>query len=304
MSLTYPLAAIINFCSNDYPFLSHCIESVKPFCSQIIVPVCDHFFDGIQEDRQILNQIYAEHPDVQFIEFPFDKDKSFYGAHSSVYWHNLARLIGRFFTKEQIRYILFLDCDEMVDSERFIEWLQGFAYQNEAIDFSTYWYFRSSCYQAKTWEHTPLFMRKESATGSLIMNENERAGMYDRCTGKKASHVLGSDGLPMFHHYSWVRTKPQLIRKVCSWSHHWQRDWMQLVEEEFSHEFQGTDFVHGYEFLEVAPKISIDLYKKPATTHKQDLSHVRRLKHADLLKIDVALTYQISLESASLNQPK
>ena len=46
-------ATIINFCSNDYSYLRHCIDGVKPFSSQVIVPVCDHFFDGKARGSQV-----------------------------------------------------------------------------------------------------------------------------------------------------------------------------------------------------------------------------------------------------------
>lgn len=42
-----------------------------------------------------------------------------------------------------------------------------------------------------------------------------------------------------------------MIRKVKSWSHNLDRDWVTLVEKEFEHDFNGTDFIHGYSFKEV-----------------------------------------------------
>lgn len=296
MTSHYQLSTIINFCSNDYPFLRHCIDSIKFLSSQIIVPVCDHFFDGMSEDRETLQRIYAENRDVQFIEFPFDAKKSLYGSHSSVYWHNLARMIGRFFLNEEAPFVLFLDCDEIADSLRFAQWLQSFPLEEfDALQLLNYWYFRESRFQAKTWEHTPLLIRKAILDGPLIMTENERAGMFDGCAGKKMKGVPGNDELPIFHHYSWVRTKEQLLRKVKSWSHNWQRDWTNEVEKEFSHDFSGKDFVHGYEFIEVPSHMPIDLLQKPRESPDRDFSHVRKLSHEDVVKIDVSLTYQIPL---------
>jgi hypothetical protein len=296
-SCSAPIGTIINFCSNDYPFLRHCIDSIKCVSAQVVIPVCDHFFDGLKEDRNTLERIYAENRDVQFIEFPFDRDKSLYGAHSSVYWHNLARMIGRFFLKEEIRYVLFLDCDEIADSSRFSEWLQTFPYENcEAIRFYNYWYFRESHLQAKTWEDSPLLVRKEILDGTIFMTERERIGIYDSVLGKKMRKMVGKDDKPMFHHYSWVRTKEQLLRKVVSWGHNWQCDWTLEVEEEFSHDFNGTDFVHGYDFIEVSPYIALDILKKPQTFSDCEFSHVRKLSHEDVVKIDISLTYQIPLD--------
>lgn len=64
------IATVINFCSNDYPFLKHCIEKAKLISSQVIVPVCDHFFDGTPEDLHLLRRIYAEHPAALFLQYP------------------------------------------------------------------------------------------------------------------------------------------------------------------------------------------------------------------------------------------
>ncbi len=295
-SCSAQLGTIINFCSNDYPFLRHCIDSVKSVSAQVVVPVCDHFFDGKEENRDTLNRIYAENPDVQFIEFPFNKDKSLYGAHSSVYWHNLGRMIGRFFLKEEIFYAFFLDCDEIADTLRFSEWLKTFPYQDYvAIRFYNYWYFRESRLQAKSWEDSPLLVKKEILDGSILMVERERIGIYDGVFGNKTRRIPGIDGKPMFHHYSWVRTKEQLMRKVVSWGHNWQRDWSAQIEEEFSHDFNGTDFVHGYEFIEVSPYILLDILKKPKAFSDCDFAHVRKLSHEDVVKIDVSLTYQIPI---------
>jgi hypothetical protein len=297
--MTFPssLAVIINFCSNDYPFLRPCIEAVKPFAAQILIPVCDHFFDGQEEDRVTLEAIYAEHPDVQFIEFPFDGQKSFYASHSSVYGHNLARLVGSYFLREKVEYVLFLDCDEIVDTPRFIDWLNAFPLlEYRALHFLTYWYFRESRFQARNWEHTPLLIHKSLLDGALIMNEQERAGMYDSCLGKKASRIPGRDHLPMFHHYSWVRTPEQMLRKVRCWGHHWQRDWESQVLEEFSHPFTGTDFVHGYEFREVSPYIHLDLLQKPQP-QSDSCSSIKKLTHQQLVQIDLELTFKINFKS-------
>jgi hypothetical protein len=296
MASQFPIATIINFCTNDYPFLRHCIDSVKPFSDQIFIPVCDHFFDAVKEDRMTLDRIYAESSDVQFFEFPFDEKKSLYGSHSSIFWHNLARMIGRFFLNEKIKYVLFLDCDEIVDSKKFVEWMHLFPYHEyDAMNICNYWYFRESHLQAKSWEHTPLLVKKDLLDGNRLMNPWERGGIYALISGNKASEVLGLDAAPMIHHYSWVKTKEQSLRKVLSWGHRRDRDWISLVEEEFSRPFRGTDFVHGYEFVHVPPFKVIDLLKKPEASTDIDFSHVRHLTHEEVIKIDVSLTYQIPL---------
>jgi hypothetical protein len=71
--------------------------------------------------------------------------------------------------------------------------------------------------------------------------------------------VMGLDHLPLFHHFSWVRTEQEMLKKVKSWGHKKDRNWEQLVINEFSKPFQGTDFVHGYSFREVLAPFSISL---------------------------------------------
>jgi hypothetical protein len=60
--------------------------------------------------------------------------------------------------------------------------------------------------------------------------------------------ILSKEGLPMLHHFSWVRTKEEMFKKVKNWGHYRDRDWISCIEEEFTRPFNGKDFVHGYEY--------------------------------------------------------
>ena len=64
------VAVIINYCSNDYVFLKPCIDAVRPFASEIIVPYCDHFVDGSEENHEVLVKSVAENDGVEFVELP------------------------------------------------------------------------------------------------------------------------------------------------------------------------------------------------------------------------------------------
>lgn len=50
------------------------------------------------------------------------------------------------------------------------------------------------------------------------------------------------------NHFSWVRSKQEMLLKVKNWGHNNDRDWLSLIEEEFSRDFNGIDFVHGYSY--------------------------------------------------------
>lgn len=294
VNLKTPIGTVINFCSYDFAFLSLCIQAAQEFSTQIIVPVCDHMFSGEKEDPLFLQRVYALFPNVQFIEFPFDISKK----DNPRYWHNLSRLIGSFFLQKEIQYVLFLDCDEIVDTSSFIKWLEHFNYkQYKAIRLANYWYFRSSSHRATTWEDTPLFLKKNRENLQALMHPQERAGTYFSLQSEKKRMCLSLDKKPMVHHFSWVRTKEQMLKKVSNWGHRKERNWKHLVEQEFSSSFQGTDFVHGYSFETVDPVFAIDLLAQPVQTDSS--AEVLKLKAHEVHCIDLYTHFEIDLPQIS-----
>ena len=63
--------------------------------------------------------------------------------------------------------------------------------------------------------------------------------------------VNGLDSEPMIHHYSWVRTYEEMLKKVKHWGNTKDKDWTTMVHKEFEKDFDGTDFVHNYEYNKV-----------------------------------------------------
>ncbi|HSX03658.1 MAG TPA: hypothetical protein VLG76_02910 [Rhabdochlamydiaceae bacterium] len=256
------LATIVNFCTHDFRFFKKSIEAVSSFSDQVIVPICDHFFNGELENLALIEKIYRDYPHVDFIEFAYDPEQ-LYGTFKHLLpespewgpqWHNSSRLVAFYFLKECIDSVLFCDVDEVVDQKKFTEWLKNFDLTSySALRFSTYWYFREASFQATTYPDGPLLVKKEALTSELILNEDERMGLFLRIQGKKERLFPGLDGRPMVHHYSWVRTREELLKKVTAWAHHWERDWKALIEEEYSREFQGNDFVRKYAYQKVDP---------------------------------------------------
>lgn len=278
------LATIINFSTNEALFLRHCLEEALCFSDQIIVPVCDHFFDGTPENRQLLDSIYAAHPEVQFIEYAWSKE-NFYGGHPTHFWHNMSRLLGTHFLRADIDYVLFLDVDEIVEGKRFADWLK--TCDCTAARLACYWYFREANLQALQWEDTPLLVRKAALHYDAIMHPHERGGTFQMAEGKKLRGVTSDEQLPMVHHYSWVRSKEALLRKVNAWGHRDERDWRSLIEAEFSREFSGKDFVHGYSFKQVEPFLKKHEYspgKGNPTIY---------LNTTDIHKIDIKLKFNV-----------
>lgn len=283
------LATIINFSTNEALFLRHCLEEALCFSDQVLVPVCDHFFDGAPENRELLDAIYAAHPEVQFIEYAWSKE-NFYGNHSAHFWHNISRLIGTYFLDPKVENVLFLDVDEIVEAGRFASWLKEFPLSDyTAVRLACYWYFREPFLQALQWEDTPLLISKAALHYDAIMHPQERAGTFEMALGKKLRGAVSQEQTPMVHHYSWVRSREALLRKVSAWGHRDERDWRSLVEAEFSREFSGTDFVHGYSFKEVEPYLKANCY----SLGQKRGSNVIYLKTSDIHKIDIQLKFNV-----------
>jgi hypothetical protein len=259
-----PIAAVINFCSNESRFIGACIEETSKFARQIIIPVCDHFFDGTAENRTLLEQIYRAYPDCLFLEYPFIPSdiprRIFKDVSPAHFWHSCSRLVGASFLDDEIETVLFLDSDEIPDGTKFFEWLDASDYQhNTVMKLSNYWYFREPMYQALSWEDSVVLVQTRALAHDLILRQEERDALYDLLPGPKRRHVTGPDGQPMFHHFSWVRTREEMLKKVQSWGHKGDRNWIELVEKEFASDFRGTDFIHGYQYRAVTPQFDIRL---------------------------------------------
>jgi hypothetical protein len=241
------------YCSNDFRWIEKCVEQASKVSHEIIIPVCDHYFDGTPENREILDKTYEllkNNPKVTFYEFEWTPGKPTY------YWANIARVIGTQYASSESDWMLWLEADEIIDDVAFNAWIDSGEYdQYDSLKIANYWYFREPIYQAQSVEDSVVLVRK-SLVNYDLSNPREREQCHEFLNVRKKREVLGVDGLPMIHHYSWVRTKDEMLRKVKSWTHSADRDWVKQVEQEFAHEFNGTDFVHGYKYNTVEDKFN------------------------------------------------
>lgn len=265
------IGAVINYCTNDYKFLRHNVRAVSKFAKEIIIPTADHFYDGTPENKHLLSKSIRENKEAKFIKFLYKHEKRDQNYiiwrlrrilklslnAGSQYWICLARLIGFKNLSSNIKYVLFLDADEIINSKKFTEWLDTGQYKKlDAMKLANYWYFREPKYQAATYEDTPLLARKSNINKEFFLNYSEREGIYQKISGRKKRMIFGLDNKPMVHHYGWVRSKKEMLKKVQSWGHNRDVNWTKLVTEEFTHKFNGRDFVQNYQYKTVKPYIS------------------------------------------------
>jgi len=264
----HSIGTVVNFCTNESRFIGHCLDQALIFSSQVVVPVANHFFDGSPENRALLEEVYQAFPECLFIEYPFIPDEipkaMFHFVRPEAFWHCFSRLIGFLFVKEQMGGVLFLDADEIAEGQNMAEWLDCSDYeQHTVLKFANYWYFREPTLQAESLEDSILFVKRRALAIDMLLDNEERNAIYDSLPGPKRRMVLGVDGNPLFHHFSWVRTKEEMLKKVQTWGHRNDRNWQELVQSEFEAPFKGTDFIHGYRFRNVPSKFTTPLSFAP-----------------------------------------
>ncbi len=251
MSIEAKITAVISFCSNDWRFLKRCIEGVSPFCHEIILTVCDHFFDGSFENYALLEEAYRCFPECTFIHFHFDPDQSYHlfsplspeDLNWRHEWHNTGRWLGSLYASALSQYLFFIDCDEIVDAPRFCLWLQQTDLASTAAwRFTSRCFYRDASYEALSPSDNCLLVNRSYLHSDLLWDERERFGVFYEIKGEKQCSVKDLLGQPLVRHFSGVRTKEEFAKKLTTWGHYWEQDWQALLEEEYSRPFNGKDF--------------------------------------------------------------
>ncbi len=243
----------------------------------MFVTVCDHFFDGSEENYSVLEEMYAQHSEIKFLEFAYD-EQELYGTYENIqresplwmrHWHNSSRFIAYCHLPEDVDYVLYVDVDEIFEPKKFLEWIEKFPYRDyDAVRFASYWYFREARYRATAFPDAALMVRKDLLSTKVIFNPHERMGILLACEGKKQRCVKALDGLPMMHH-----------------------------QEEYTRSFDGVDFVRCYEYIEADPMLDPlkDPYKEIENRISLDehLQNLHRFPH--VTRVTPQIVFRLAL---------
>lgn len=188
-------------------------------------------------------------------------------------------------------WVMFLDGDEVPDGRAFLRWwrtettktteIPGAGVDADpttvvAYKLANYWYFLSPHLRSEVHQDSVLLIQASRVTEHGLRDLMERDGLVAAAVttsssaasaskGETASVVVrrmqyGSvPGRPMFHHYSWVRSRRDLLQKVGGWGHSSDRPWKELLEhawtlmDEYGEPLR-RDFVHGHPLIEVDTK--------------------------------------------------
>jgi hypothetical protein len=240
------ITTILQYSTIDIRFLEINLKQLTKFSTEVIIPICSHLFTGAPEDESKIQEtidIINKFDNANYFIFDWE------GQHLSPrYYHNLSRKLGT--DKANTDWLLFVDTDEIL-SDEFIEWFDSVKHTDNAYWFTCFWYFREAIYRANRTEGAGMLIKKRYCNWDVYSNQ-ERQQLINSTpnlhNGEAGWPVVSLTSQPMMHHFSWVRTKDEMLTKVKNWGHSDDKDWVSLVNEEFSREFNGTDFVHNYQY--------------------------------------------------------
>lgn len=240
------LSAILQYSTMDYRFLKMNLEQLSKCCDEIIIPICDHFFNGEPEDQELLEEtlkICSEYPTTNVYMFEWQGVNSNPG-----YYHNVSRMLGTEVANNE--WLLFVDADEII-SDDFGDWFDEIKHTDHTYWLTCYWYFREPIYRATSLESAGLLIKGSKCVWDVEVRA-ERQQLFGLSGFVNGDHQpILYNGEPLVHHYSWVRSEEEMIKKVLNWGHSRDKSWVELIREEFSRPFNGKDFVHGYQYTEV-----------------------------------------------------
>jgi hypothetical protein len=236
------IEAVVLFSSNDKRFFKPCISNLLEAGINVKVVTYSHMWAGTEEDRQALiecSKLFENNTNYQQYEIQWQPGESPW------YWEGLGRYLATQEVSDDVDFILYIDVDEVIDPEKFKNWVQNEnILQYDVLKLANYWYWREPIYQAQQIEDS-VVLCKTSLAKSLEMKLGGRENYFNASYN---STKLGHSD-PFIHHYSWVRTKQEMLNKVQNWGHKDDKqDWVSKIEEEFSREFNGTDFIHQYKY--------------------------------------------------------
>ena len=260
-------AVIINYCSNERIFIDTLLTQCSLFSQEIIVSYGTHFYDGKEEDSRHFETLIREYPNVKFVSYPVDlmiKERQGVQKRETAYWHNLARWTAVDALSKDAEWVFVIDADEIPEGALVKNWLHHIIRDLNhecCYKMACYWYFKLPENQATTLEDSILLIHKKHLMNKEnVFGDNERDHLINNSKCRLLRTVKDLDGAVMWHHYSFVRNKEALIRKLSTWAH--VNDLFKDVDPNKFVDFifqddNVNDIVHRYEYKKVVNKFNL-----------------------------------------------
>jgi len=240
------LGIVVPYCSNEEDLIDEVLESLQKISSNIVIVCMTHLFNGEEDEKGLLKVESLVKPGIKAKVIPW---KEMHGAPQN-FWIKEMRLYG-FQALDPCEWVLFVDSDEVLrDGPKFLSWFDTIKETKDtSYKLSCYWYFLSRQRRSKVIEDSIVLVTRESLTfGSFRLSNSERENLA-ASSPVQVRNCKDLDGGVMFDHYSWVRPHQVLCKKVSTWGHREDRNWLVLLDKAFKEDILTTvDFVHGNEY--------------------------------------------------------
>lgn len=255
------VGTVVSYCDMERHFLRHAVREALKFSRHVVVVSCDAMFDGTPQDADELQRVKSEFcaADVTFVQVHIDPVDELIDApelmRRPAYWNNRMRWEGVRVLRPECDYVLFMDADEVAEGERVAAYVRAMPAATPgapAIKFANYWYLREPTLRSRQIEDSVTLVPRHRVLDrdAVMLCDQERDALAHEPVLRS---VTDGRPAPMFHHFSWVRTPEDLVRKVRLWSHRDDRDWETAVRAELRRPIEpghhDVIFGRGYEIV-------------------------------------------------------
>ncbi|MFT3932686.1 MAG: hypothetical protein QM726_03640 [Chitinophagaceae bacterium] len=283
------IEAIILYCSLDRRFIAPCLENLlrTGFVSCHVI-MYDHLYGGVPEDVTAEESFIRKSAEewfnaglVRLTTLPWQP------AESTLYFEAAGRYYGA--QQSTARHLLFIDADEIVDTVAFTRWCTNdWDKSKKAVKLNQYLYFIHPAYRLDVQSHNTVIadgnyarslpLRVEARWNAYWNNQNR----LSRWTAKLGLNPYFSiqRGTPFIHHFTYVRTKAEMLKKVANWSHNKDHDnWAELIEQLYAN--ANKHKIGGHGFTHVENVFDID------TTDLFTIKEINELQLQEISKLEV-----------------
>ena len=248
------IEAVILYSSNDSKYFKHCIENLLTLNIPCHVITYTHMWMGTPENMEIYEKshnIFKHNPLYHSYLVKWTPGQTAW------YWEYVGRNTGIQNVKSE--YTLLIDIDEIVDIDLTKKWIDSEYFKKyDTLKLGSYQYWREPQYKSDL-NHSLTVMVKTELAKKIPFGGYGREP-YFQCSSN-STWWNNFDNF-FIDHYSWIRTKEEWLNKVKNWGHHSDKtNWVDLVEAEFSREFDETktDFLYNANYTKVQPKYNFKI---------------------------------------------
>jgi len=250
-NMDHNIGAVILYTTNDDYYLKLCVNNLlESGIKTIAIVSYTHMWNGTPENQELIQQVidtYKNDSRINFVQLKWQ------GAKDPFYYENLGREVGSVLVEPACEYILYVDVDEIVEPVKFKSWLSSFNYRKyKGIYLKQHVYFKEAIYRVASspqtipvlFKSSCVYEKRKGNARRRYMNYDSKLSRWLTKAGLHPRYHIQDDGSCFIHHYAWVRTKEQLVKKTENWGHRDDRvDWKKKINDLFETDDMGDGYI-------------------------------------------------------------